>query len=104
MKQVTEKNFDSEVLNSTELVVVDFWADWCLPCRMMKPIFEELSEEYNGVSIIGINVDETPTITSTYGIRNIPTILFFKNGQPIDRIVGAAPKTRIKEKIDALNQ
>lgn len=105
MEQVTEFKFNEIISKSKDtLIVVDLWAEWCLPCRMMKPIFEELSEEYNDVSIIGVNIDETPTIASTYGIRNIPTILFFKNGQPIDRLVGAVPKSRIKEKIDILNQ
>ena len=105
MEQVTEFKFNEIISKSKDtLIVVDLWAEWCLPCRMMKPIFEELFEEYNDVSIIGVNVDETPTIASTYGIRNIPTILFFKNGIIVDRIVGAVPKNQIKAKIDVLRQ
>lgn len=105
MEQVTEFKFNEIISKSKDtLIVVDLWAEWCLPCRMMKPIFEELSEEYNDVNIMGVNIDETPTIASTYGIRNIPTILFFKNGQPIDRIVGTVPKNQIKMKIEELIQ
>jgi thioredoxin 1 len=104
MKQLTDKNFDYEVLNSTELVVVDFWAEWCGPCRMVAPVIDELSEEYNDVKFFGVDVDSSPNVADKQGIRNIPAILFFKKGQLIDRIVGAVPKPTIKNKIDALRQ
>lgn len=104
MKQVNDKNFDSEVLKATELVVVDFWAEWCGPCRMVAPVIEELSKEYEDVKFFGLDVDSNPNIAVQQSIRNIPAIVFFKNGQPIDRIVGAVPKTQIKNKIDALRQ
>lgn len=105
MEQVTEFKFNEIISKSKDtLIVVDLWAEWCLPCRMMKPIFEELSEEYNDVSIIGVNIDKYPNISANQGVRNIPTIGFYKNGVMVDRIVGAVPKNQLKMKIDALRQ
>lgn len=104
MIEVNERTFKESVLDEKGLVVVDYNAVWCSPCRMMKPIFDELSGEYNDVKIVGVDVDENPNLASSQGIRNIPTILFFKNGIVVDRMVGAYPRINIKEKIDALRQ
>lgn len=104
MIQINEKDFSEKVLNSEKLVVVDFWAEWCLPCRMMKPVIEELSSEYTDVDIVGVDVDSNPNVSTTQGIRNIPTIGFYKKGILVDRLVGAVPKNQIKAKIDALRQ
>lgn len=104
MIQINEKDFSDKVLNSGNLVVVDFWAEWCGPCRMIKPVLEELSTEYPDVAIVGLDVDKYPNVSATQGIRNIPTIGFYKNGIIVDRIVGAVPKNQIKAKIDILRQ
>lgn len=99
---ITESNFNDEVLNSSEPVLVDFWAEWCGPCRMIGPIVEELHSEYAGKVKIGkVNVDENPGIAGQYGIRSIPTLLIFKGGQVVDKLVGALPKSQIASKIDA---
>jgi len=93
----------NEVLNSDKPVVIDFWAEWCGPCRMVGPIIEELAEEYADKAIIGkVDVDNNDEITSKYGIRNIPTILFIKNGEIVDKQVGAAQKSVLVEKIDKI--
>jgi len=101
--EITDANFNELVLQSEKLVLVDFWAEWCGPCRMITPIVEELSDEYDGKAVIGkVDVDNNPDICSKYGIRNIPTILFFKNGEIADKQVGAAPKNALASKIDSL--
>ncbi|HQI69693.1 MAG TPA: thioredoxin [Bacteroidales bacterium] len=101
--EITDNNFDQMVLNSDNLVMLDFWAEWCGPCRMIGPIVEELSSEYDGKAIIGkVNVDENPGITAKLKIRNIPTLLFFKNGAEVDKIVGAASKASITSKLNSL--
>ena len=100
--EITDTNFDELVLQSKNLVLVDFWAEWCGPCRMVTPIIEELSTEYKeNVTIGKIDVDNNPDTCSKYGIRNIPTILFFKNGEIVDKQVGAAPKNTLTSKIDS---
>lgn len=100
--EITDSNFQ-EVIGSDKLVVIDFWAEWCGPCRMVGPIVEELATEYEGKAIIGkVDVDSNDEITSKYGIRNIPTILFLKNGELVDKQVGAAQKSVLAEKIDKL--
>lgn len=100
--KVTDGNFEG-LLNEGKPLVLDFWAEWCGPCRMVSPIIDELSEEYEGrVNIGKMNVDENDDVISQFGIRNIPTILFFKNGQLVDKIVGAMPKDKFVEKIEAL--
>lgn len=100
--QMTDANFN-ELLNSGKPLVIDFWAEWCGPCRMVAPIIEELAEEYGDRVLIGkMDVDKNDEVCSQFGIRNIPTILFFKNGQLVDKQVGAAHKAALAAKIDAL--
>ena len=101
-KEFTDSNFE-ELLANNVVVVADFWANWCGPCRMVAPIIEELASEYEGKALIGkVDVDDNNDVASKYGIRNIPTILFFKNGEIVDKQVGAAPKNTIEDKIKAL--
>ena len=99
---VTDSDFEDEVVNAETPVLVDFWADWCAPCKMIAPIVEELAEEYDGqVKFAKLDVDSNPKSAMTYGIRGIPTLLIFKGGQPVDQIVGAVPKSALKSKLEA---
>lgn len=101
--KVDEKNFDREVIDSRIPVVVDFYADWCGPCRIVSPILEKLSEEYNGrVKFVKVNTDENQGLTERYGIMSIPTIMIFLNGQIRDTTIGAAPSNLYKKKIDSI--
>jgi thioredoxin 1 len=101
--EVNDNNFEEIVLQSDKPVVVDFWAEWCGPCRMITPLVAELSEDYNGRAVITkMDVDNNPGTTAKFGIRNIPTLLFFKNGEIADKQVGAVPKSILVSKIDAL--
>ena len=101
-KVFTDANFDSEVLQSDKVSIVDFWAEWCGPCRVVGPIVEELAKDYDGKAVIGkLNVDENPEVTTKYGIRNIPTLLFIKNGEVVDKQVGAAPKSVLEQKLQS---
>ncbi len=100
--EITDANFEEVVLNSDKPVLVDFWAEWCGPCRMVGPIVEELSGEYDGKAVIGkVNVDENQEVSMKFGIRNIPTLLVFKNGEVVDKQVGVAPKNVLAQKLDA---
>jgi thioredoxin 1 len=101
--EVTDNNFEEIVLQSDKPVLVDFWAEWCGPCRMISPLVSELSDDYDGRALITkMDVDNNPGIAARFGIRNIPTILFFKNGEVADKQVGAVPKSILASKIDAL--
>ena len=101
--EITSANFEETVLKSDKPVLVDFWAEWCGPCRMVGPIVDELHTDYDGKAVVGkVNVDEQQEIAAQYGIRNIPTILFFKDGEIVDKNVGVAPKADLAKKIDAL--
>jgi thioredoxin 1 len=101
--EVNDNNFEEIVLQSDKPVLVDFWAEWCGPCRMISPLVAELSDDYNGRAIITkMDVDNNPGTAAKFGIRNIPTVLFFKNGEIADKQVGAVPKSILASKIDAL--
>jgi len=101
--EITDTNFEELVLKSDKPVMIDFWAVWCGPCRMIAPIVEEMSAEYEGKAIIGkVDVDSNPNVAVRYGIRNIPTVVFVKNGEVVDKQVGAAPKTAFTAKLNAL--
>jgi thioredoxin 1 len=101
--QVTDSNYEQVVLKSELPVVVDFWAEWCGPCKMITPIIEQLAEEYIGKAlIVKVDVDNNPDITTKLGIRNIPTLLFFKGGKVVDKQVGAVSRNVIISKLEAL--
>ncbi|MCY7291918.1 MAG: thioredoxin [Ferruginibacter sp.] len=101
--EFTDSNFKTEVLDSDKLTVVDFWAEWCGPCRAIGPVIAELAKEYEGVINVGkLNVDQNPQISTNYGITSIPAILFLKNGEVVDKLVGAQPKANFVKKIEAL--
>lgn len=98
----TTASWDKDVIDHEGLVLVDFWAVWCGPCRMIAPTIEELSKEYEGkLKVVKLNTDENPDIASKYKIMGIPTLIFFKNGEKVDQMVGAVPKPQIKSKIDS---
>jgi thioredoxin 1 len=96
--KVSDASFDSEVLSASEPVVVDFWAEWCGPCRMIAPALEEIAGAMNGkIKVVKLNVDENPATATKYGIMSIPTLMIFKNGQLASRQVGAAPKQKLEQ-------
>jgi thioredoxin 1 len=100
---VNEQSFNSEVVESDSLVLVDFWAPWCGPCKLIAPVLEELATEYEGkLKIAKVNVDENQNLGGQYGIQSIPSLLFFKSGQVVDTVIGAQPKQKLAQKIDAL--
>jgi thioredoxin 1 len=98
---VTDANFKEEVLDNELPVLVDFWAPWCGPCRMVAPVVDEISQQYEGkVKVVKLNTDENPAIASQYGIRSIPTLMIFKDGQRVDMVVGAVPKTTLANTLE----
>ncbi|MGK7874122.1 MAG: thioredoxin [Xenococcaceae cyanobacterium] len=98
---VTDASFKEEVLDSEIPVLVDFWAPWCGPCRMVAPVVDEIAEQYEGkVKVVKLNTDENPNIASQYGIRSIPTLMIFKGGQRVDMVVGAIPKTTLANTLE----
>ena len=98
---VTDATFKEEVIDSDVPVLVDFWAPWCGPCRMVAPVVEEISEQYEGqIKVVKINTDENPNVASQYGIRSIPTLMIFKGGQRVDMVVGAVPKTTLANTLE----
>ena len=101
--EITDSNFEEKVLKADKPVILDLWAEWCGPCRMVGPIVNEIGEEYGEQVIVGkLDVDNNPQTTAKFGIRNIPTILFFKNGEVVDKQVGAVPKSALVEKLEPL--
>lgn len=100
---VTEETFQSTVLESSVPVLVDFWADWCPPCKMIAPILEQIAEEYDGKALVcKVNVDENQALAQKYGVMSIPTLIFFKDGEIKDQAIGALPKDQLVSRLDAL--
>ena len=101
--EATETNWDEQVLNSELPVLVDFWAEWCGPCKMIAPSVHDMAVEYDGqLNVAKLDVDSAPNIAMKYGVRSIPALIFFKDGQPVDQIVGAVPKAALKKKVDSV--
>lgn len=100
---LTETTFDQQLAQHPELLMVDFWAEWCAPCKMLAPVLDELVRESDGkITLAKVNVDENPGLAARYGIRSIPTVLFIKGGKLLDQVIGAVPKAQLKKKLDRL--
>ena len=100
---LTEATFDQQVAHHPELLMVDFWAEWCAPCKMLAPVLDELVRESGGkITLAKVNVDENPGLAAQYGIRSIPTVLFIRGGKLLDQVIGAVPKAQLKKKLDGL--
>ncbi len=101
--EITDANFDELVMKADRPVLVDFWAEWCGPCRMLGPVIEEIAKEFEGRAIVGkVNVDNNPTLAQKFRVMNIPTVLFLKGGEPVDKQVGVVPKAELVQKLEAL--
>ena len=102
--EITKENFEAEVKNSGKVALIDFWAEWCGPCKQLGPVVDELSKELEGQAVVGkVNVDEQSELAGEYGVRSIPTIIFVKDGEEVDRMVGVVPKSKLSQKIKELS-
>ena len=100
---VTDNTWEDEVLNSDLPILVDFWAEWCGPCKMIAPAVHDLAEEYTGkLNVAKVDIDNSPEIATKYGIRSFPALIFFRDGKPVDQVIGALPKGALKKKIDSV--
>ena len=100
---VTDNTWEDEVLNSDLPILVDFWAEWCGPCKMIAPAVHDVAEEYTGkLNVAKVDIDNSPEIATKYGIRSIPALIFFRDGKPVDQVIGALPKGALKKKIDSV--
>ncbi len=99
---LTEANWETEAISAKGLIMVDFWAPWCGPCRMVSPVIDEIADEMDNVKVGKLNTDEQPAIASRYGIMSIPTVMFFKGGKVVDQVIGAVPKESYIQKINSL--